>query len=215
MDEFHLDPSASRAGSPVVRASDAASEATRAAAAVFDCLPDAYLIVNARHEVLLANRRYLELLDVPLEAVLGIRVQDINQFGAQAQRAARREWLDEALRGPLRRESAWSPVFRYEIAGGARRRRARADAALLAHQDHPARFGRPDAGRRDRDPGQRGHRPRGRIRTRPARARQAAFAGAIAPGGGRRGARPVARAAGAVRDRDGLLAGRRLAARSA
>ncbi|MBJ9675646.1 PAS domain-containing protein [Burkholderia gladioli] len=115
MDEFHLDPSASRAGSPVVRASDAASEATRAAAAVFDCLPDAYLIVNARHEVLLANRRYLELLDVPLEAVLGIRVQDINQFGAQAQRAARREWLDEALRGPLRRESAWSPVFRYEM----------------------------------------------------------------------------------------------------
>ncbi|NHH83499.1 sensor histidine kinase [Burkholderia gladioli] len=115
MDEFHLDPSASRAGSPVVRASDDVSEATRAAAAVFDCLPDAYLIVNARHEVLLANRRYLELLDVPLEAVLGIRVQDINQFGAQAQRAARREWLDEALRGPLRRDSTWSPVFRYEM----------------------------------------------------------------------------------------------------
>ncbi|KGE09318.1 MULTISPECIES: sensor histidine kinase [Burkholderia] len=115
MDDSRLDPSAPRAGSPVARASDAASEAMRAAAAAFDCLPDAYLIVNARHEVLLANRRYLELLDVPLEAVLGIRVQDINQFGAQAQRAARREWLDEALRGPLRRESAWSPVFRYEM----------------------------------------------------------------------------------------------------
>ncbi|MEX3613793.1 MAG: ATP-binding protein [Burkholderia gladioli] len=115
MDEFRLDPAAPRAGSPVARASDAASEAIRAAAAAFDCLPDAYLIVNARHEVLLANRRYLELLDVPLEAVLGIRVQDINQFGTPAQREARREWLDEALRGPLRRESAWSPVFRYEM----------------------------------------------------------------------------------------------------
>ncbi|MEX3583366.1 MAG: ATP-binding protein [Burkholderia sp.] len=105
MDEFRLDPSVSRAGSPVAPA----------AAAAFDCLPDAYLIVNAQHEVLLANRGYLELLDVPLEAVLGIRVQDINQFGTPAQREARREWLDEALRGPLRRESAWSSLFRYEM----------------------------------------------------------------------------------------------------
>ncbi|MEX3630492.1 MAG: ATP-binding protein [Burkholderia sp.] len=115
MDDFRPEPAAPRSSSPAARANDAAPEAMRAAAAAFDCLPDAYLIVNARHEVLLANRRYLELLGVPPEAVLGIRVQDINQFGTPAQREARREWLDEALGTSSRRESGWSPVFRYEM----------------------------------------------------------------------------------------------------
>ncbi|ACR32193.1 sensor histidine kinase [Burkholderia glumae] len=86
-----------------------------AAAAAFDCLPDAYLILNARHEVVLANRRYLKLVGAVREAILGRRVQDINQFGADAQREARREWLDATLEQLPRREAVWSPVFRYEM----------------------------------------------------------------------------------------------------
>ncbi|MBN3728396.1 sensor histidine kinase [Burkholderia sp. Ac-20379] len=89
--------------------------ALSAAAAAFDCLPEAYLIVDAQHEVVLANRRYLELLGVSLDAVVGLRIHDINQFGTAAQREARRAWLDDVLQSNPGRESAWSPVFRYEM----------------------------------------------------------------------------------------------------
>ncbi len=115
MDDFRADAPGPHPGLSAGLPASASASANSAAVAAFDCLPEAYLVVNARHEVVLANRRYLELLGVSLDDVVGRRVHDINQFGTAEQRAARGEWLDDVLLREPHRETAWSPVFRYEM----------------------------------------------------------------------------------------------------
>ncbi|WP_144145554.1 ATP-binding protein [Paraburkholderia sp. BCC1884] len=87
------------------------------AASAFELLPDAYLILNHRYEILLANSRYLALMGQSLCDVQGRSILDVNQFGPPEQREARREWLLGALREVTAGDAKWSPMFRYEMPG--------------------------------------------------------------------------------------------------
>jgi len=81
---------------------------------VFELLPDAWLILDARCEVMLANARYRAMHGVTLSDIQGRSVYDINQFGDEPQRAMRREWLDSMLIGLTPGEPRVSTVFRYD-----------------------------------------------------------------------------------------------------
>ncbi|MDE1179764.1 PAS domain-containing sensor histidine kinase [Paraburkholderia sp.] len=96
---------------------DPSEAPTLDAAAAFECLPDAYLILNRRHEVVLANARYLDLVGQSMSDIRGRPVHDINQFGSATQREARRSLLETALRQVTNGESDWSPLLRYEMPG--------------------------------------------------------------------------------------------------
>lgn len=85
------------------------------AAVAFDALPEAYLILNHRYEIQLANACYLDLMGQSLNDVVGKSILDVNQFGPAGQRDARRQWLSDALRDLSAHESKWSPLFRYEM----------------------------------------------------------------------------------------------------
>lgn len=85
------------------------------AAVAFEALPDAYLILNHRYEILLANARYLDLTGQSLSDLQGKSILDVNQFGPAEQREARRAWLIGALRDLSPGDSKWSPLFRYEM----------------------------------------------------------------------------------------------------
>ncbi|WP_345813432.1 ATP-binding protein [Paraburkholderia sp. PREW-6R] len=85
------------------------------AAIAFESLPEAYLILNRRYEILLANARYLDLIGQSLSDLRGKSILDVNQFGTAEQRDARRAWLMTALRDLTVGESKWSPLFRYEM----------------------------------------------------------------------------------------------------
>jgi PAS domain S-box-containing protein len=85
------------------------------AAIAFESLPDAYLILNRRYEILLANARYLDLMGQSLGDLRGKSIFDVNQFGGPEQREARRAWLVGALRDLTVGQSKWSPLFRYEM----------------------------------------------------------------------------------------------------
>lgn len=87
-------------------------------ASVFDLLPDAYLILNHDHKIVLANASYLRLLGVTLSEVQGHSVFDINQFGPAEQRAERRAWLQGALEQLAPGELRLSPLLRYDMGGG-------------------------------------------------------------------------------------------------
>ncbi|WP_336601825.1 PAS domain-containing sensor histidine kinase [Paraburkholderia bengalensis] len=81
---------------------------------VFELLPDAWLIVDERYQVVLANARYRETHGVTLADIAGRSIYDINQFGSQSQRDLRRNWLDAMLPGLVPGESRLSPVLRYD-----------------------------------------------------------------------------------------------------
>ncbi len=81
---------------------------------VFELLPDAWLIVDERYQVVLANARYREMHGVTLADIAGRSIYDINQFGSQSQRDLRRNWLDAMLPGLVPGESRLSPVLRYD-----------------------------------------------------------------------------------------------------
>ncbi|WP_144108360.1 ATP-binding protein [Paraburkholderia sp. BCC1886] len=85
------------------------------AALAFELLPDAYLILNRRYQILLANAHYLAFTGQALGDLLGKSLFDVNQFGAVEQREARRDWLLGALNGLSTGHSVWSPLFRYEM----------------------------------------------------------------------------------------------------
>lgn len=85
------------------------------AAAAFDLLPEAYLVLNRRYEIVLANARYLDLTGQSLGDVFGKSILDTNQFGSTEQRDARRAWLIGALRDVSTDQPKWSPLFRYEM----------------------------------------------------------------------------------------------------
>lgn len=85
------------------------------AAIAFDLLPEAYLILNRRYEILIANARYLELTGQSLDGLRGRSILETNQFGSAEQRDARRTWLMNTLWGLSSGEPKWSPLFRYEM----------------------------------------------------------------------------------------------------
>lgn len=85
------------------------------AGTAFEALPDAYLILNHRYEILLANARYLDLMGQSMSDLRGKSILDVNQFGPAEQREARRAWLIGALRDLSVHESKWSPLLRYEM----------------------------------------------------------------------------------------------------
>jgi signal transduction histidine kinase len=85
------------------------------AAWAFEALPHAYLILNQRHEVVLANASYLKLTGQSLGALQGKSIYDINQFGTPEQREARRSWIGSVLTALRAGPSKWSPVFSYEM----------------------------------------------------------------------------------------------------
>ena len=87
-------------------------------ASVFDLLPDAYLILDERRVVVLANARYLSVLGVTLAEIQGRSVYDINQFGSEQQRNERRAWLGDALANLVPGEMRLSPLLRYDMAAG-------------------------------------------------------------------------------------------------
>jgi len=101
MDSFHPNPPA--AAYPVD------------AAAAFDLLPEAYVVLNERYEIVLANARYLDLTGQSLSDLQGQSILDTNQFGSAEQRDARRAWLTGALRDVSTDQPKWSPLFRYEM----------------------------------------------------------------------------------------------------
>ncbi|MBU70141.1 MAG: PAS domain-containing sensor histidine kinase [Cupriavidus sp.] len=83
-------------------------------AALFDALPESYLVLNGRHEVVQANARYLAMAGRTLDDVLGRSVFDINPSLSAAQTAARREWLMATLGDLQDGESRLSPLIRYD-----------------------------------------------------------------------------------------------------
>lgn len=85
------------------------------AAWAFEALPHAYMILNQRYEVVLANASYLALTGQSLSDLQGKSIYEINQFGAPEQREARRVWLDSVLKAGSAGASQWSPLFRYEM----------------------------------------------------------------------------------------------------
>ena len=123
MDSFHPNPPA--AAYPVD------------AAAAFDLLPEAYVVLNERYEIVLANARYLDLTGQSLSDLQGQSILDTNQFGSAEQRDARRAWLTGALRDVSTDQPKWSPLFRYEMP--AYRDSATDEAAYPADPADPAR----------------------------------------------------------------------------
>ncbi|WP_235844936.1 sensor histidine kinase [Cupriavidus agavae] len=82
--------------------------------ALFDALPDAYLVLNGRDEVIHANACYLEMSGRRAEEVLGKSIYDINPTLSAPQMAARRDWLLATLDALDIGESRLSPLIRYD-----------------------------------------------------------------------------------------------------
>lgn len=82
--------------------------------ALFDALPEPYLVLNARHEVVEANARYLAITGRSRDDILGKSIYDINPSLSEAQMAARREWLVATLDDLAEGESRMSLPIRYD-----------------------------------------------------------------------------------------------------
>ncbi len=92
-----------------------AATLTTATHDVFDVLPDAYLILDHDYRIVKVNNQYLAILDETREALLGRSIFEINQWGSDAQRQTRQEWLSATfatLRQTRRPVSA--QYFRYD-----------------------------------------------------------------------------------------------------
>jgi PAS domain S-box-containing protein len=99
-------------------ANDGGNDPTRLpvdTAYLFEVLPDAYLILDARLIVLHANAKYRAMTGRTLAEVVGKSVYEINQAGSAAQRRARAEWLDATLHGLAPGEARLSSLIRYDI----------------------------------------------------------------------------------------------------
>lgn len=83
-------------------------------ASLFDALPESYLVLNARHEVVEANTRYLAMAGRTRGDVIGKSVFDINPTLSETQMLARREWLLATLDNLAEGESRMSPLIRYD-----------------------------------------------------------------------------------------------------
>ncbi|MDT6963383.1 ATP-binding protein [Cupriavidus sp. SZY C1] len=83
-------------------------------ALLFDTLPESYLILNGRREVVGANTRYLTQAGRTRDDVVGKSVFDINPTLSEPQMMARREWLMATLDTLALGESRLSPPIRYD-----------------------------------------------------------------------------------------------------
>ncbi|PLQ00755.1 sensor histidine kinase [Cupriavidus pauculus] len=83
-------------------------------AALFDALPESYLVLNAAFEVVAANTRYLAMAGRTRGDVMGKSVFDINPSLSESQMVARREWLTVTLDNLAEGESRLSPPIRYD-----------------------------------------------------------------------------------------------------
>jgi len=83
--------------------------------ALFDILPEAYLVITQHHEVITANRRYLEVIGTTLAEIVGKSIFDINQHVPSEQREMRRAWLQSALPTLRSGETRLSPTLRYDL----------------------------------------------------------------------------------------------------
>lgn len=83
-------------------------------AALFEALPEAYLVLNLQHEVIAANARYLAITGRTRDDVIGKSIFDINPTLSETQMIARREWLQATLGHLALGESRLSPLIRYD-----------------------------------------------------------------------------------------------------
>nr|WP_315595643.1 PAS domain-containing sensor histidine kinase [uncultured Cupriavidus sp.] len=82
--------------------------------ALFEALPEPYLVLNSRHEVIAANTCYLAMAGRCREDVVGRSIFDINPTLSEVQMLARREWLQATLGALEVGESRLSPLIRYD-----------------------------------------------------------------------------------------------------
>ncbi|WP_137927910.1 ATP-binding protein [Cupriavidus sp. 2SB] len=83
-------------------------------AALFDALPDAYLVLNSHDEVIHANATYLTMSGRAAHEVMGKSIFVINPTLSASQMAARRDWLLATLGQLVVGESRMSPLIRYD-----------------------------------------------------------------------------------------------------
>ena len=88
---------------------------TSAAGAVFLGLPDAYVLLDHRHTVVLANDYYLSALQCTLDDVIDRSIYKINQFGSPAQCEARNQWIADTLNRVQPNAPVTSSAFAYEM----------------------------------------------------------------------------------------------------
>lgn len=84
------------------------------ATALFDALPEPYLVLDARHDVIEANTRYLTMAGRARDDVVGKSIFDINPTLSESQMLARRNWLTDTLGNLAIGESRMSPLLRYD-----------------------------------------------------------------------------------------------------
>ena len=86
-----------------------------AAGDVFLGLPDAYLLLDHRNRVVLANDHYLKALACDLDDVINRSIFEINQFGSAVQSTARNQWIADTLDRLAPNVSATSAPFAYDM----------------------------------------------------------------------------------------------------
>ena len=86
-------------------------------AALFELLPDAYLVLDVHHRVLSCNRRYLEMTGQQGADLVGQSVFALNQWGPAIQRERRAQWLASVLENLQEGQRVTSDYFRYDTLG--------------------------------------------------------------------------------------------------
>lgn len=84
------------------------------ALALFDAMPDAYLVLDERMAVVRANTRYLQMSGRQAGDVIGKSVYDINPTDSAFQQAERKAWLKATLAGLQPGETRQSALIRYD-----------------------------------------------------------------------------------------------------
>ena len=86
-------------------------------AALFELLPDAYLVLDVHHRVLTCNRRYLEMTGQQSADLVGQSIFALNQWGSTSQRERREQWLSSVLENLREGQRVTSGYFRYDMLG--------------------------------------------------------------------------------------------------
>jgi PAS domain S-box-containing protein len=84
------------------------------AAAWFEAILDAYVILDESYRICFVNASYTQLTGHTREAVIGKSIYEINQYGSEAHRAARNQWVAAAIADLKPGETRSSPPFRAE-----------------------------------------------------------------------------------------------------
>jgi len=86
-------------------------------AALFELLPDAYLVLDVHHKVLTCNKRYLEMTGQQCADLIGQSIFALNQWGPAAHRERREQWLSSVLKNLREGQRVISEYFRYDMLG--------------------------------------------------------------------------------------------------